>query len=387
MRIASAQDLETGTVLGKSLYLPNRQLLLGAGFRITEEIKRKLLEKGYAHVYIMEEGTEDILPEDVISEELRHEAKIKLVDNVDKIKNAVQFEEKSYEKVKESLEKGNLKNISISYDMKKIIQEIIHEISLTGAKFMNTIMFKSKDDFFFDHAINTTVLAILIAKKYKYTNEELSNLSLGCFLHDIGKVIIYQINNSKEKENDYYREHPTFGYLLLKNDPNITPLVLQTVNQHHEQQDGQGFPIGLKGTNSPPVKNGQKEQKTIFRFAEICSVADSYDRILMNPVEKTKLGPQDVIKSLLKNAGTVYNKHIIETLTQIIAIYPVGSFVRITSIVDPALIGSYGVVAKMNENNLSRPTIIITTNKFRKKIKPVIIDTSKLSTVELTLIL
>ena len=64
-----------------------------------------------------------------------------------------------------------------------------------------------------------------------------------------------------------YKEHPTFGYLLLKNDTSISPMVLQTVYQHHEQQDGKGFPIGLKGDNQPPVKGSKAKKGMIFRYA------------------------------------------------------------------------------------------------------------------------
>ena len=389
MRVSSVQDLNIGDVLGRSLYLPNNQLLLGAGFRINDPIKNKLIDKGYSHVYILEEGTEEILPEDVISEEIRIEAKNRLVNKVDQIKDALNFSEMSKAKVLESLEKGNLKYIQINEDMKALIKEILNEISITGAKFMNTIMIKSKDSFFFDHALNTSVLAILIGKKYKLVMHELVNLAMGAFLHDIGKVIIEEIDKKSggSSRENYYKEHPTFGYLLLSNDVNISPLVLQTVNQHHEQQDGKGFPIGLHGDNSPPIKNSTPERGMIFRFAEICSVANAYDQLLMNPLKGNKMGPPDVISELLKKAGTVYNKHIVETLSQIVPIFPVGSFVRINNIIDPALIGSYGVVAKVNEKDFSRPTIILTANKYKKKIKPIIIDTSKLNQIELSLML
>src|SRR3989339_698894 len=167
MRVSSVLDLIQGDVLGKSLYLPNNQLLLGAGYRISEPIKRKLIDKGYSHVYILEEGTEDVLPEDVISEEIQIEAKNRLENKVDQIKDALQFSEISKAKILESLEDGNLKYIQINDDMRTLIKEILNEIAVTGAKFMNTIMIKSRDSYFFDHALNTAVLAILIGKKYK----------------------------------------------------------------------------------------------------------------------------------------------------------------------------------------------------------------------------
>ena len=389
MRLCSVKDLKPGNVLGKSIFHTNNRLLLGAGFRITNLIKEKLIEKGYTHVYIVEKGTEEVIPEDVISEEVRNEAKFKLENEVNKINKTVKLREMSYTKVIETLEKGHLKGIEISYEMKKIVKEIIDEIASADIRFMTTIMPKSKDTFFFDHAINTTVLAILIGGKFRFIRKELIDLALGAFLHDIGKVIIEQLDAQKDDKRfmDYYREHPTFGYLLLKNDKSASSLVLQSVYQHHEQQDGKGFPIGLKGDNQPPIKMREQKKGMIFRYAEICCVADAYDRMLLEPLNGENMGPLDVIKGLLRGTETIYNRSIVQALTEIIPIYPVGSFVRINDIIDPSLIGCYGVVADINEENLKKPKIIITTNKYKKKIKPIIIDTSKLTHVDIKLII
>ncbi len=388
MRMCSVQELKTGYVLGKSIFLDNNRLLLGAGYRITDSVKDKLIEKGYTHVYIREEGTEDVLPEDVISDQVRLESKRKLGDKVSQIRKSTQFQEMSYSKVLETLESGKLKDVEITYDMRKIVKEMLQDILSSNIKFMSSIMPKSKDTYFMDHSVNVAVLSILLGKKCKFTKPELLDLGMGAFMHDIGKVIIEELEEKKNNGDiDYYREHPTFGYLLLSNDKNISSLVLQTVNQHHEQQDGKGFPIGLTGSNKPPIKSTHQRRGSMFRFAEICAVADAYDKLLLSEEKGKILNPSDVIKRLLVDAGTKFNKHIIETLFEIVPVYPVGSFIRINNIVDPSLIGCYGVVAKINENDMKRPTVIITMNKYRKKIKPIIIDTSKLARVELKLLI
>ena len=103
MRMCSVKNLKPGDVLGTSIFLPNNRLLLGAGYRVTNQIKTKLVERGYSHVYIMEEGTEDVIPEDVISDEIRAEAKLKLEDKVEKIKKSIQLQEMSYVKVIKNL--------------------------------------------------------------------------------------------------------------------------------------------------------------------------------------------------------------------------------------------------------------------------------------------
>lgn len=390
MRLISVHDLREGMILGKSIYLNNNQLLLGAGYRVTPDIVGKLGDRGYSHVYIMEEGTEEVIPEDIISDEVRHQAKVKLSGGMKKIQEAFKFQDMSQSKAVDLMEKGYLHELSIMADLRRVVEDILKEISAVGAKFLNTVMIKSRDTYFLDHAINTTVLAIIIGKKYRFTKKELTSLALGTFLHDIGKVVIDQMagEDAVKGRQDLYAEHPTFGYLLLRDDPLVTPLETQIVNQHHEHQDGSGFPIGLKGQNLPPTRDISREPKgTIFRFAEIVCVVNAYDNMVLNPRNGYSLSPQDVIRRIVLDAGTKYNNDIVDMLCSSIAVFPVGTYIKVINIVDPALIGCYGVVVKTNQKHPDRPVIILTTNKFRKKIKPVMIDTSKLAHITLKLLI
>lgn len=389
MRLFPLCDVEDGMILGKSLYHLNGKLLLGAGYRIKNDIKFRLLENGYNYIYIMENDTVDVIPEDIISDEVRLQAQSRFADKVAEIKRLADFQDLTYSKAIELLESGYFKNVNITFELRQIIKEILKDISATGAKFQQTLMVKSKDSFFFDHALNTTVISVLIGARYRFSKTELFNLALGTFLHDIGKIIIDEMDHDhKRNAQDLYKEHPTFGYLLLQNSPDVTPMEVQVVNQHHEYQDGSGFPIGLTGENIPPTKSTKRTTKGhIFRLAEICCVADAYDKLALNPFEKVRQTPESALKMLILDAGKLYNKHIVQTLHDIIPIFPMGSTIQIEEIIDPTLYGYYGVVAKINEEKLNRPVIILTMNKHRKKIKPIMIDTSKLHNVKIKLII
>ncbi len=390
MRMIPLKDVQYNMILGKSIYGFNNKLLLGAGFRLTPPIKKKLIEKGYNYLYIMEEGTEEVVPEDIISDEIRIQAKIKFTDEAEKMESFFKFQDMSRSKVYDLLNKDYLKEINLTYEMRKVVDDILKDISTAGAKFMNSLMLKSKDTYLIDHSINTTVLAILIGQRYRFNKSELSDLALGVFLHDFGKIIIEKLKDSSNPEmaEELLKEHPTFGYLLFKNSQNSSPIVSQVINQHHENQDGTGYPIGLKGQNLPPTSTINRETKGyIFRLAEICSVADAYDNLSMNPEEKKQAPPSEAMKQLVVDAGTKYNKDIVKVLAKIIPHYPVGAFVKITNIIDPSLIGYTSVVSKLNENDLNKPVIILIFDRTKKRIKPRMIDTSKLTKIELELLL
>ena len=389
MRLCSIKELDETMVLGKSIYHSNGKLLLGAGYRITPVIKDKLIERGYTHVYIMEEGSENVVPEDIISDEIRLQAKAKLADKMTEIKNQSQFKYVSRSKALKLIKEGYLKKVNITYDIRKVLEDVLNDISATASLFMNTVMIKSTDNYFLDHALNVTVLSILIGKKYRFDHNELMSLALGAYLHDIGKVIIENIKDSDKpgKADELYKEHPTFGYLLLHHSSNVSPMETQIVNQHHEYQNGSGFPIGLKGENMPPIKRMVRETKgQIFRMAEICCVADAFDNLAYNPLDKEQKSPDQAIKQIIMDSGTLYNSDVLQTMLKVVPFYPVGAYIKVIDIVDPSLVGSRGVVAKINENNINKPVIIITKNRFLKKIPPVIIDTSKFTHVELQLI-
>lgn len=390
MRLCAVKDLEDGVVLGKSLYEANGKLMLGAGYRITNVMKNKFLSRKYTYVYIMEEGTEDIVPEDVISDEVKLHAKARLSNKITEIERQSEFKEVSSFKAKELIEDGYLKDVNITYAMRSIVEEILKDISAVGAKFMNMVMIKSEESYFLDHAINTTVLSILIGKKYRFSNDELKKLALGVFLHDIGKIVLDQIKDSKnpKKVGELYKEHPTFGYLILtKSGSSITPIEAQIVNQHHEFQDGSGFPIGLTGQNQPPIKLSVSDSKVhIYRLAEICCIVNSFDNLIFNPMKQKQMTPGTAIKQIIMDSGKSYNSHIVQTLLKVVPIYPIGVYVKVLDIIDPHLIGYRGIVAKINEKDINKPVIILTKNKFSKKIKPMVIDTSKFANVDLEIL-
>ena len=394
MRLCAVKDLGEDMILAKSIYEANGRLLLGAGFRLTNYIISNLTSRKYTHVYIMEDGTDDIVPEDVISDEIKLQAKKELSGKITELNlklGQTKFETVSLDKAKEFIQKGYLKNVNITYAMHSIIDEILKDISSAGASFAKMVMIKSEESYFLDHAFNTTVLSILVGKKYKFTKEELKSLALGTYLHDIGKIVLEQIKESEHpsKVAELYNEHPTFGYLLLNNSAGkISPMETQIVNQHHEYQDGSGFPIGLKGQNQAPIKTVTSDSKgRIYRLAEICCVVDAFDNLVYNPFKKKQLSQVQALKKIIMDAGKLYNKHIVQTLLKVVPNYPVGITVRVLDIVDPHLIGYRGVIAKINEDNINKPVIVLIKDKFSKKIKPIIIDTSKFTYVELEVVI
>lgn len=390
MRLYRILDVEPGMVLGKSLHDRNNKLLLGAGFSINEDMIQKLSYRGMHYLYIMEEGTEDVIPDDIITMGVRLKASNLLETIISKINRLHEFAHIGPEQAIERLEEGVLKKAGIDFDAREVITDIITDISYVKLKVLKSILPKSTSTYFVDHAINSAIIAILIGYKYKLKRNDLASIGIGSFFHDIGKALMSVMNgvDINDLSTAAYRDHPRIGYHMLRNSKIITPMESQIVNQHHEHQDGTGFPIGLKGNNMPPLKSphGQGRGK-IFRLAEISTIAGSYDKYVMNPFDETELTPQESIIKLIQNAGTVFNKDIVRNIVKVIPIFPVGAYIKITQTEIQSLLGCHGVVADINPDNLAKPIIILYENQKKEKIPPIQINTLQLKNARYELVL
>ncbi|MFC1528506.1 HD-GYP domain-containing protein [Candidatus Latescibacterota bacterium] len=376
-------------VLGKSIYELDNRLMLAAGNKITLGILKYFSVRGYNYIYINEEGTEEVTPEDIISYPVLLQASSKLSLILKSIK-LNKFRNISVEEAMKLIEEECILETNQLFDVRSVMEAIVNDISYSAHKILNTLIPKSKSTYFIDHAINTTILSTLIGYKYRLKKPELLNLAVGAFLHDIGKIIIEQLEGHDDDQTaqKLYREHPIFGYLMLQKCKVISPMENQIVYQHHENQDGTGFPSGHFGGNKPPTKYEVRDLKgQIYRLAEICSVANAYDRMVLNPYDEEQLTPRDVIKKLIPMVGTILNKDIVKTLIQIVPIHPIGAYVKVVKCDDPSLINYYGIVAEINEGNLNKPIIYLMIDNNSKRIDPFKIDTSQFDKVKLELIL
>jgi putative nucleotidyltransferase with HDIG domain len=120
-----------------------------------------------------------------------------------------------------------------------------------------------------DHSVNVAVLSVYLAIQMGYSHGPiLQNLGLGGLLHDIGKrKVTIGDGDSPEKIATMMKEHPTLGVRLLDGLEGVSDEVKQIVAQHHEYQDGTGFPRKLRGTQT-------------YDLARIVAIANTFDELV-----------------------------------------------------------------------------------------------------------
>ena len=149
------------------------------------------------------------------------------------------------------------------------------------------------------------------------SRNDLEILGMGALLHDIGKIFIdFRLLNKPGKldspEYEQIKIHTQTGYQALKKSTQLSFLIPHMALQHHEREDGSGYPRGLTS-------------KRIHRFAKIIAVADVFDAMTSARVYQKPVSPFVAIQEISENAPLKYNQDVVYNLKKIITPYSKGN--------------------------------------------------------------
>lgn len=379
-------DVTENMVLGESIILPTGELLLGAGYPIKRRYIERLKKLGYANIMVQVEGTEEVMPTSTVSESTQREMLKSFGASAGEIRGTFdRVRQQGMAEVKKTIRKNkkHLSRFILNAGITRAIEQFIEEIMNQDAVILNLSTMQKSNMELFSHSINVTITSLCIGRKYRMTYEELKQLAVGALNYDMGLVTMPRelLDNDQVLSPDelaMLRQHTINGYLILSECPTIPSTSAAAALQHHEFQDGSGYPGGLKGDNLPPVKDFSRKHM-IHRFAEIIAVADKYDMMSSGRrYYSRKYEIREVMKRLIQMSGTMLNSEIVKTLISVVPIFPVGVRVTLTDAPARQLIGFRGVVAKDNPAELERPQVILYETKSGQRLpKPILVDTAQ----------
>jgi len=378
MRYCKSNDLVPGMVLAKSLYSDKNELLLASGNELTEKLIKRIRQLEYSHVCIEQEGTEDIIIGDIIDEPLLRKARKLLIDLFEGVIH--ESKKRSCESHEDLIKDLQTSNYVVPIDgIRKVVGEIVDEMLLKDGTYWDAIPEAFSKRVRITHGVDAAILSILMGIWYSFSRNELDQLGLGAILHDLGLALMPDIawkrrDDYKSDEVEHYLKHPEFGAKLLENHKAALHVVIQCLLQHHERQDGGGFPQGLRGNHKLPTKKVKRSPDEIFRFAEIISVADAYINLTNGTWSETALSPEDALTYMNEELSSMLNKSIISALSRIVVRFPAGVTVSIEECSNNHYVGFRGVVAKPNLADPHRATVILIADAENRKIEPIPAD-------------
>jgi response regulator RpfG family c-di-GMP phosphodiesterase len=151
------------------------------------------------------------------------------------------------------------------------------------------------------HSRRVFLYSIEIAKAMGDLDNQMRNIAMGAWLHDIGKLaitdaILLKPGPLTDEERKIMQRHVQIGYDLLKGIPFLANAA-EIIFAHHERCDGSGYPRGLK-TEEIPIG------------ARIFAVADTFDAMTSDRPYRRALPFEASREVIERGAETQYDSQV-----------------------------------------------------------------------------
>lgn len=214
---------------------------------------------------------------------------------------AAEFSQKLYQSAALSTELVVVKNLAYS-----LVQSILeHPKTLFQLGELAT-----HDSFTFYHSARVAAYAVAIAQKMGVNEEDdLSDIALGCLLHDLGHLRIDQKLLEKqgpltEREWSIMRQHPEWSCEMVE-DLNLNFVTTEIILHHHERADGRGYPHGIGGS----------ELLTEVRIVTLCDVFDALTSA--RPYQETR-SPEQAVEFIKQFAADFIDRDALAALSELV---------------------------------------------------------------------
>lgn len=227
---------------------------------------------------------------------------------------------------------------------------------------------KNGDEGAYYHALNVTMLSLMLGREAGLSSDEMTALGLGALLHDMGKErvpsqILLKKTPWTTAERNFYMQHVVYGVEMAEKLHTLPVDALDVIAQHHEMLDGSGFPGGLAGSR-------------IGMLARIAAIANAFDNACnrVNPADS--LAPAQVLSIMFKRDGAKYDTGLMQHFVRCLGVYPPGSIVRLSN-------DAIGLVISVNPRQLLHPRLMLYDPAIPKE-EAVLLDLSETPELSVT---
>ena len=157
---------------------------------------------------------------------------------------------------------------------------------------------EARDPYTGGHLWRVSRYAALLCERAGTSMSVCARVSVGAFLHDLGKVgipdaILRKPAALTDEEHATIQTHADIGARLLTGHP-LAPWVLDAIRAHHERPDGQGYPQRLKGSDIPYA-------------ARVVGICDAFDAMTSTRPYRAALPVPTALRRLEDGLGTQFD--------------------------------------------------------------------------------
>jgi HD-GYP domain-containing protein (c-di-GMP phosphodiesterase class II) len=340
------QDVEPGMILAKPAISTAGRIILTEGTVLTEKLIARLQNW---HIYAVDISdvqaavTPKTIPamlslfEQPLLSQVKKKFYAEYEDSVKEVETA--FEQIRYMKVVPMIK------------MRELADRSFREFSLVPGGINLLYMLAGMGDRLAQHSLNVAVIAGILGRWLGFSAKTLQDLMLSALLHDVGKIQLSQdiINkNSKDltpTEVKLLRNHTIAGYQLLKRSAYRLPFsILAGVLQHHEWEDGTGYPLQLASSK-------------IHLFAQVIRAADMYADMTSAAGQENRMTPFLAVETMVRQAFERLDPKVSSVFLTNIREQFIGNIVRLSD-------GREAVIVYLSKRISERPVVHTRDGEF-----------------------
>ncbi|MDB5055686.1 MAG: family phosphohydrolase [Bacilli bacterium] len=189
----------------------------------------------------------------------------------------------------------------------------------------NILTFSPKNmrmnEYLIHHSIMVSLTSYQLAKWHNFQQKDWMPIALAGLLHDIGNTkldttIFEKTTKLTPADIEEIRKHTVIGYQIIKNMPAINEGVKLAALQHHEREDGSGYPLALKGDK-------------IHIYSKVLAIADIFHAMTNERQYRKVTSPYLVLEDLLKESFGKLDPALVQTFINRITSLHNGTLVRL----------------------------------------------------------
>lgn len=240
------------------------------------------------------------------------------------------------------------------------VQEVVDSMVRNPDAMMWVTRLRKQDELVYGHGLQVAVYLVALGRHLGLPKNLLERLCTVGLLLDIGKIklpreLLQKTERLTTEEFETIKSHVRLALEILKETPDLHPDVLQGIAQHHERENGSGYPAGLS-------------KGEISLFGRMSAIVDSFTA-LTNPRSYAETIPAyEALQTLGNFNPDLYQASMLEQFIQAIGVFPVGSMVELSS-------GEVAVVIGHSKVRRLKPRVlIISDSNKRPASQPITLD-------------
>lgn len=188
----------------------------------------------------------------------------------------------------------------------KITPTDLHATTNSAAALVSSLLtmawfVEARDPYTGGHLWRVSRYARLLADEVGLSAADVARVSLGGFLHDLGKIaipdaILRKTSGLTDAEYEVVRTHPELGMRMLAGHP-LAGMVREAVYSHHERPDGTGYPRGLA-------------RQAIHLDARIVGLCDAFDAMTSSRPYRAGMSRGQALAIIQIHSGSQFDSEL-----------------------------------------------------------------------------